>query len=251
MKKFDLIDIDETALPDVNLSEDQKNSIRTKMKLNFNRFIEGNSSLSIDTSYENISRIEEELGETKNETLHSIKYANVLKELVLEAIEKDCPFKDDEILHKQFLYLGAGSEYDNIPAVWTNTPFYCQVYITNKTLLVYTLDNYFRLIIKRELPISDINSVGLTYKDCDGLKLSNENLIIKINSKKYPDFFGYYLLDKNPKDSSKLEKIKDLLISLGVKNYKQKKISGAAISYILFYIVFIVLFVSVIIKSLN
>lgn len=251
MTKFDLIDIDESKLPDVTLSDNQKNSIKKKMKLNLKRFIEGNLNLDIDTSDENILKIEENLGDKKNQTLHSIKYANVLKEIVLAAIEKDCPFTNEEILYKGFLHLGGGSEFENLPAVWTNNPFYCQVYLTNKELLIYTLDNYFRLVAKRQLPIQDIEGVAVTDKDSDGLKYSHKNLILGVNSKTYTSLSGYQLVDENPKDTSNLEKIKYLLITLGVKEYIPKKITSASIIYIIFYTFLSLIFILMIMQSIN
>lgn len=65
MKKFDLIDIDEENLPDVNLSDDQKTNIKDRIELRLNSFLKNNSKLDIDSSTDNIYKIEKRLGNKK------------------------------------------------------------------------------------------------------------------------------------------------------------------------------------------
>lgn len=61
MKKFEPIDIDESKLPNVELSDEQKEAIKKNLKANINRFVQGNPGLDLNLSNENLLEIENKL----------------------------------------------------------------------------------------------------------------------------------------------------------------------------------------------
>ena len=236
MKKFEPIDIDESKLPNVELSDEQKEAIKKNLKANINRFVQGNPGLDLNLSNENLLEIENKLKNRTNATMYTVKNANVFKELLLQAIEKDCPLSKDDILYSAFLYADA-----DCSAIWGNNAFYNQLYISKNMIIIYAIDNYFRIIDTFKLPISDITSVGISYKNSYGLPSKHPILAIRINSGTCPNNSGFYLVDENLSDSSKLEKVKETLIKIGVKecNYEKDWVKEAIIFLSLFFLAII------------
>jgi hypothetical protein len=231
MNKKDLIDVNESNLPNVSLSKEQKNRIKKSLYKNIKRFTENNFGLKVDTSLENIIRIEEKLGDKKDDVIHGVKHARVLKELALEAARKDCPLKDEEIISQKFFQIGTGMENKDSTLSIFYSVFYCQIYISKDYFISYSFDNFYRLQYRRIIPIKYINSVGISNKTKDRLKLSRDNLIIDIDYWSNENVTTYYLINT----MSDMIEVQDLLINLGAKPFRHKRFSAGRIAGILFY----------------
>lgn len=251
MKKYELIDFDEKSLPDVNLNENQKTKIKNSLNYTLNKFHLFNPNIKIDISQLKTDEIQTLLDSSKYKNKHGIKNANLLKRFVLEAIEKDINLNSKDILYKKFLQAGAGSEYSGPPTFLKyRGTFYYQLYIINDGLIIYSLDDYFRVINKNIIKINEIKSVQLSNKDFDNLKLDNTNLILEIDPDTSHCFSSYFFVDENPKDTSALKEIKDILLNLGISEYKPKKFSLPIVIYIILVIIIVLVFGSNVLKSL-
>lgn len=234
MNKKDLIDIDENNLPDISLSEEQINRIKKSLYKNIKRFTENNYELKIDTSIKNIKRIEDTLGDKKDDVIHGVKHALVLKELALEASHKDCPLKDEEILCQKFFQIGAGMENKDATLSVFYSVFYCQIYISKDYLISYSFDNFFRLQYRRIIPMKYIKSVGISNLDKDRLKLSRDNLIIDVDYRSNENLTTYYLVGP----MSDMIEVRDLLINLGATPFVHNRFSMGRITGIIYYSIF-------------
>ncbi|MGL4109227.1 hypothetical protein [Clostridium sp. LP20] len=222
MNKFDPIDIEESKLPEVSLTEEQKKKIRSSIKINLNRCIKSNSDLDIDTSLNNIYSIYNSLGPERDKTLHLTQNAKVIQKLVLDAFDKKyCP-TENELLLKKFLNVGAGNESVTLPAVWSKTPFYAQLYLTKSQLTLHYLDNLFRTVDSYNIPISKITNAYLSNIHEDNCYFSNVNLCIEVNNRNVtiPEF---HLVSETPSNTTDIEEVLTKLQSLGVPSFKPNK----------------------------
>ena len=240
MDKDDLIDIDESKLPNVNLTVKQKERIRREMIFSLTRFRENNHELPIDTSPENIKAIEDALGDSKNHVIHGVKNARVLKALALQAANKDCPIKKEALICDKFFLIGTGMEAKDAVVSYLYSVFYCQVFLSKDMMVTYSFDNYFRLQYKRVIPIKDIRSVGITNITKDKMKLSRDNLLIDICSSSKSGVSTYYLVNANIKESSDIHELRQILFSLGIPPYKPRITLGLIFRYI-YYLPWILL----------
>lgn len=246
MSKFDLIDIDEENLPNVNLSDAQKQYIKKRLESKLNRFLKQNSKLDIDASTDNIREIGKKLGQKKYSTVHMISHANFLRELVTDAIDKDCPLNPDEILYKKALRRGAGNEFNDIASNWPDHPFYYQIYISKDKFLIYTLNYELKLLDTRELKLTDIESTCISDQPYSGYfttKFTNNNLIISTKENIFPYPKIYYLVDDNPKDLTSLKEIESLLLSLGIKKFIPKNSGKLALGVNIFFITILIMII--------
>ncbi|WP_143316625.1 hypothetical protein [Clostridium sp. HBUAS56017] len=234
MSKKDLIDVDERSLPNVFLSDNQKNRIKKSLYKNIKRFTENNYGLKIDNSLENIKRMEEKLGSKKDDVIHGVKHARVLKELALEAARKDCPLKDEEILCQKFFQIGTGMENRDATLSIFYSVFYCQIYISKDYFISYSFDNFFRLQHRRIIPIKYIQSVGISKLDKNRLKLSRDNLIIDIDYWSNENVTTYYLIGT----MLDMIEVRNLLMNLGARPFIHKRFSVGRIIEIIYFSIF-------------
>ncbi|MDS0525548.1 hypothetical protein NNC19_07655 [Clostridium sp. SHJSY1] len=234
MNKKDLIDIDENKLPNISLSEEQINRIKKSLYKNIKRFTENNYELKTDISLENIKRIEANLGDRKDDIIHGVKHARVLKELALQATRKDCTIKDKKIICDKFFQIGAGMENKDATLSIFYSVFYCQIYISKDYFISYSFDNFYRLQHRRIIPMKYIKAAGISRMDKDRLKLSSDNLIIDIDYRSNENLSTYYLVGK----MDDMVEVKDLLITLGAKPFNHKRFSIGRISGIIYYSIF-------------
>ena len=100
-------------------------------------------------------------------------------------------------------------------------------------------DHFFRFLRKRTIPIKEIDSVGISSEYRKNLNFTNETLVINIDHTSKEQVSSFWLTSKNPKDSSDLIELKNILINLGVKPYIQKIFTPLFAFYIFFMIVFV------------
>jgi len=215
---------------EIKLSQRQKANIKITLNETLKKYNLSNSAINIDLPINNTNDIK------------GPKNLDSLKNLVLKGLENECPLKTSEIIYSHFFRAGKEMELGISSMYWTaGGCFYFQIYMSNKELVIYGLDNYYRLIKSRTINISDMHSVGISSKDLDGLKLSRENLIMKINPSVDLHLSSYYLIPSKKDNTIELTGFKNLLISLGVPELiPPKKSIGVIITYI--FIALIILF---------
>lgn len=217
-----------TVSDDIKLSKDQKENIKITLNQALKKYDLRPSPINIGLPIDNIN----ELDKNKDKNL------NALKSLVLKALKNECPLKENEIIYSHFFQVGMHMDM-NVTSTYLTAGgcFYFQIYMSDKEIVIYGLDNYYKLIKSRKLNISDIDSVGVYNKDLCGLKLSKENLILKINpsaSRHLSNLSSYYLLPLKKDNIFEMTEFRDLLLSLGVPELlPPKKGIGAIIYFIL------------------
>ncbi|MGG5460411.1 hypothetical protein [Clostridium sp. B9] len=242
MKKFELIDIDEDNLPNVELSHEQKNKLKSVLKNNIKPYLsKNNNPIDINLKSSNILKTVDNLGDQSEEILNYIKGGKILRDLVVPALDADCPIPKEDILYKALFYIPVDYCFKSELLLHSNTVFAQRIYITKNELFIYNLDNYFRLIDKTILPIKYIKSafIDKTYKT-NYLPLSKNTLTITLdNSEKNDSSLPsvYFLINENGEFSPELEEFLKVLLKLGVK---EDRINHYSISNIGFYIIGII-----------
>lgn len=228
MKKFDLIDINEDYLPDVNLSDDQKKKLKKIFKDLIKPYLSLNHNpIKIDLSTSKVSNVTNELGNESDDVLNYVKGGKILRNLVIEALDKDCPLKDEEILYKTLLYIPVDYSFKSVGILYSDSVFSHRIYVTQKEIFMYNLDNYFRVINTTKLPINSIKSAFInngTKSDfmpfsCNTLTLDLNNSVE--NNLNLPS--TYYLIGEKGEDTHDLQELLNTLKTLGVKTDNNKK----------------------------
>jgi len=219
-------------LDDIKLSEEQKANIKITLNQALKKYDFSPSPIDLELPIDNVN----ELDKAKDKNLI------FLKNLVLKALENECPLKENEIIYSHFFHAGMDMDLDCSSTYLTYLTaggcFYFQIYMSNKEIVIYGLDNYYKLIKSRKINISDIDSVGIYNKNLGGLKLSKENLILKIKPSTGPHLSNYYLIPSKKDNIIELTEFLDLLLLLGVPELSPPKKGIAAIIYFIFMAIF-------------
>lgn len=103
----------------------------------------------------------------------------LIKKMVLNKIDEDCPFSKESIIYETLFLAGKGMAANYYSFYWSvGGTYYNKLYVTKDEIIIYSLDNFYRLINSRRIAMSQIDFIGISNKDIDGLKLSQENLMI-------------------------------------------------------------------------
>lgn len=227
MKKFDLIDIDENNLPNVELSNEQMKRIKNIFNTTIKSYLELNHKpVDIDLSPNNLSRVTDNLGTESEDILNYVKGGKILRDLVIEALDKECPIKEEDLIYKALLYISKDYSYKVAGILFSESVFSHRIYVTKNYVFIYNLDNYFRLLNSTKLPISAIKSAYIDNSNrtdyipfnCDVLTLNlddSEDANLQLPS-------IYYLIGENGEKTPDLEGLLNALSSVGVKNKKEK-----------------------------
>lgn len=212
-----------TTSDEIKLSKDQKANIKITLNQALKKCDLSPSPINLALPIDNINEV------------HGDKNSNNIKSLVLKALKNECPLKENEIIYFHFFQAGMYMDLDVTSTYLTaGGCFYFQIYMSNEEIVIYGLDNYYKLIKSRKINISDIDSVGVYNKDLNGLKLSKENLIMKIKpsvSRHLSNLSSYYLLPLKKDNIFEISEFRDLLLSLGVPELLPPKKGIGAIIY--------------------
>lgn len=245
---YDLIEINEKELPKVNLSEEQKERIRKFLKSTLRPYVENKrDNVPVDLSLKNIIKVTKNLGNETDDLLFYVKGGKVLRDLVVEALDKESSIPQDELVYKTLLYTFDDYSYKVAPLAFSNTAIAHRIYVTKNKILFYNLDNYFRLIDITTVPIKYIKTSFIADKSIrDFTEFSRNTLFIEFNKLGNDDLTipSEYMLrgDKNHNDAE-LNEFLDVLKSLGVKNYRKLKFPIGKITFWIFNLVFLALFI--------
>lgn len=221
-----------TVSDEIKLSKDQKANIKITLNQVLKKYDLSPSPINLKLPIDNINEFDKD------------KNLNSLKTLVLKALENECPLKENEIIYSHFFRAGMNMDLDYASQSLSyilGRCFYFQIYMSNNQIVIYGLDNYYKLTKSRTINISDIDSVGIYNKDLGGLKLSRENLILKIKTSVSPHLSSCYLLPLKKDNIFEMTEFRDLLLSLGVPELlPPKKGIGAIIYFILMTFIILV-----------
>lgn len=259
MKKFDLIDINEDILPDVELSDEQKKNLKKIFKNLINPYLSlDKNSVDIDLSNSNLSKITNNLGNSSKEVLNHVRGGKILRDLVIEALDKDCPIKENDILYKTLLYIPIDYSFKTVGVLYSNSVFSHRIYVTKDELFIYNLDNYFRVINTTKLPLTYIKSAFISkYDKKNYIPFSCNTLIINLdkstkNNLSLPS--TYYLVGEKGENAPELYELLNTLYSLGVNTnpleVTSKEKTKNLIITVIAIIFFILLFISQIVLNL-
>lgn len=208
--KNDLLDLENLKLPDENISTEQLEDIKKNLRKVLKRYKESSyKTFNDDLELQNLST--DALNSSRNkEYINGIKNSEILKEAVLHKIDTTTTYSGD-LLYKRLFK--ATATYAP-PNWWTNEgAFYYYTYITSKEILLYELDNYFRIIDTHKYPLSDIKFYKLFTESC-----AIRFLIKNKNTEKY--FKLYRNFDFL---SDELSKVCDIFSYLKIPNLTKEK----------------------------
>lgn len=259
MKKFDLIDINEDALPDVELSDEQKKKIKNILNNLIKPYLSlDKNPINIDLSGPNLYKVSTKLSDSSEEVLNHVKGGKILRDLVIESLDKDCPIKENDILYKTLLYIPVDYSFKTVGVLYSNSVFSHRIYVTKNEVFIYNLDNYFRVINTTKLPLTYIKSAFISkYDKKNYIPFSCNTLIINLdksteNNLSLPS--TYYLVGEKGENVSELYELLNTLHSLGVDTtpleVTSKEKTRNLIITVLAIIFFILLFISQIVLNL-
>ncbi|MGL5616702.1 MAG: hypothetical protein ACRDD2_10825 [Sarcina sp.] len=212
MEKDELLFLDDLDLPEEELTKEELEKIKKKTKSILKDYknavskIKGNQ-LDIE------SLNKEDIEDYKNEVyIHLAKNTVVLKKLVLEAIDKEINLKG-EITYKDLLRPSAMSAETGY---WTyGCPFYFYTVFSTEEIIIYKLDNHFRVIESKKYKITDIEDYRVGIKKVDENYIKKQ-LVLNIKNGKFID--SYYIYNDRNYSEFGLDKLIELLKSLKVKD---------------------------------
>lgn len=165
----------------------------------------------------------------KSESEDIINNKKIIRELVFNKLDNECPIDKKSIVYKTTLLSGKGMAANYYSFYWTaRGSYYYRIYLFKSDIVIYSLDDYYRVIASRKITLSNVDFAGISEKDTDGLKLSEENLIVKTKGDKNTESLLYYFApEKDGKEEMK--KLYDLLIENGVRSFAPNKLSKIVI----------------------
>lgn len=242
MAKYELITIDEDTLENVSLTEDELNSINSKLLKQIENLSKSNPKLNLNTSLPNIC---ESISITKNPSSshHGIANENILIDLILKAIEADMQLPPEDILFKGFFLAGGGNEFKLTIINPAGFSYYYQVYQTKTDLIVYSLGLHFNPINKCTIPLTSIKSASIFDTLPDGKKIGHNCLTLKLNPKFDLYINSYQFVSLNTKDDTLLNKF---LSSLREKEVAPiiRKISKTTIYFYISMIIVLIYYIN-------
>lgn len=260
MKKFDLIDINEAILPDVELSDEQKKKIKNILNNLIKPYLSlDKNPINVDLSSPNLYKVSTKLSDSSEEILNHVKGGKILRDLVLEALDKECPIKENDILYKTLLYIPVDYSFKTVGVLYSNSIFSHRIYVTKNEMFIYNLDNYFRVVNTTKLSLKYIQSAFISkYDKKNYIPFSCNTLIINLdksiqNELSLPS--TYYLVGEKGENVPDLYELLNILNSLGVNTrpleVTSKEKTKNLIITILAVIFFILLFISQIVLNLR
>lgn len=259
-KHFDLIDIDEDNLPNINLSEDQKKYLKNIFKNLIEPYLLLNKNpIDVNLSSSNLYEVTNNLREESNDVLNYVKGGKILRNLVLEALDKECPIKEEEILYKTLLYIPKDYSFKVAGILFSESVFSHRIYVTKDYVFMYNLDNYFRLVNSTKLPITAIHSAYIDNNNrTDFIPFSCNVLTLKLNQNEETNLQlpeVYYLRDENGEGDSNLTGLLNSLSSVGIKVKKDNDKSFDKyflwIVSVATFLFIIYLFITIVVPILN
>lgn len=223
MKKYELITINEDELKNISLTEDELNSINSKLLKQIQQLSLANPNLNIDTSLPNVC--ETLCGESSKlnpSSYHCIPNESILIDLVLKAIEESSTIPQEDILFKGFFLTGGGNEYKLTFVNPGGFSYYYQVFLTKYYLKIYSLGLNFNLLNTYTIPLKEIVSSSIFNTLSDGTKLDHNFLTIRINSKVLQNINSFYFVSTNIKDDTLLNKFMSSLRSVNIKPFNRR-----------------------------
>lgn len=246
--KFDIIEIDEKALPNVELSHNQKERLKNTLRATIKPYLENKKdNVNVDLSLQNLIKITDNLGDETDEVLNYVKGGKLLRDLVLEALDKYLPIKKEDLVYKTLLYTLKDYSFKVASIGFSNTAVAHRIYVTKDELFFYNLDSYFRVIDITKIPINYIKTAFISDKSIrDFMEFSRNTLFIEFNKLGRNDLSipsKIILIGADGHNTPDLVAFLDILKSLGVKNFRKTKFPFGKILFWLMNISLGILFI--------
>lgn len=250
---FNLVEINDNDLPDINLTEEQKRRIKTAIKFAINPYLENNfDDINADFSLKNIIKVVNNLGNEADDTLNYVRNGKVLRDIVLESLDKECPIPKDKLIYKTLLYSFDDYTFKVLSIGFSKNAVAYRVYVTEDKLLFYNLDSYFRVIDTTTIPIKYIKTAFISNKSIrDFMEFSRNTLFIEFNKLGKNDLNipkKYMLVGSIEHNSDDLNKFLEILKSLNVENIRKVKFPYGKILFWISNIFFGVTFIYVLLN---
>lgn len=232
MKKFEdiLKDINEMTidnLPDVSITEEQKNNARRKLFKSIEELKNRNKDLDINVSPTGVLEIVDSLGDRSEDYLNGVKYGRVLREVALKAVHEEVLSEYTNIKGEAFVINANGTT--NIG--WgSGGALYFKIYLTDNKLITYSFTEFYKIIDKVVVDIKDVIGAG---------KYKGNIYYIEYGEKEI--YIGYTLEETKVA----IDNIIRILEQRGVKNNSQSKIvkeNTIKTIYILLVIIFMAIY---------
>lgn len=123
-----------------------------------------NKELNIDISLEEALRIRKELGEKSEVIEYGVVNALLLRKIVLDAIDREVKKQGLEIIDELFVptQIAVPGRVDTV--MMNGCAYFYKMYLTNNSLIVYSLSDKYQVIKKRILKFDELHSIGKAIK---------------------------------------------------------------------------------------
>ncbi|MGL4911500.1 MAG: hypothetical protein ACRC3Y_03630 [Romboutsia sp.] len=158
--EFEIESFTEDDLFDGNLSKKQIEKTKKTLSKTINLLKELNSQLDIDVTLEDVLKLKRELGEDFEKIEFGVKYAPVLRKIVLDAIDKDIKKNNIEVIDQLFVtsQIAIPGRVDTVAL--HDAAYFYKMYLTKDNLISYSLNDKYKIISKRIFKFDEIRSIG-------------------------------------------------------------------------------------------
>ena len=160
VNEFEIESFTEDDLYSENLSQKQIEKTKKNISKIINLLKDFNKELDIDVKLEDVLKIKKELGDESEKIEFGVKNAPLLRKIVLDAIDKSIKKDKIEIIDEIFItsQIAIPGRVDTV-ALHDSTYFY-KMYLTKNNLIVYSLNDKYKIITKKVLKFDEIHSIG-------------------------------------------------------------------------------------------
>lgn len=123
-----------------------------------------NKELNIDMDLEDALKIRKELGEESEVIEHGVINALLLRKIVLDAIDIEVKKQNLEIIDELFVptQIAIPGRVDTV--MLHGCTYFYKMYLTNNSLIVYSLSDKYQVIKKKTFQFNELHSVGKAIK---------------------------------------------------------------------------------------
>lgn len=161
---FEIENFTEEDLHGEDLTTEEIIKLKKKMLKTIKLLKNSNKELNIDISLEDVLKIRKELGENSEVIEYGVVNALLLRKIVLDAIEREVKKQGLEIIDELFVptQIAVPGRVDTV--MMNGCPYFYKMYLTDHSLIVYSLSDKYQVIKKRILQFEELYSIGKEIK---------------------------------------------------------------------------------------
>lgn len=222
-KELDYLDkievFDEAKLPDIEINDEEKERVKKNILEVIEKLKKVNKAIDFKITLDEAIKIKEKLGNNAEKCIFGVKYARLMREIMIRVIEEEENIKSDDIVDEIFLNL-RGDYW------WRGGAIGYKLYLIKDYLLIYSFDVNYKIRTKYKVKLDEIYGAGVAGKaKCH---LSEDEKIIEFKDNRI------YLECESDEKKEEVSRFVNSLRLVGVKDIDR---SGKPWAHIVYYII--------------